>query len=547
MERNRHHIIRWFWNAAKGQRWLLALSETVYILHVTLSLSLVYISKSLIDTATRAIDGDMTLYSILFVTALLANILLSVCRSKITAKSGINIRNTLRLRLFSHLINSYTGGSAHRHSGDTVNRLEVDVKSISDVLSSTLPHILSSILQFLAAFVFLLILSPKLAWSVVGIMPVAIIASKIFFRKMRRLTLDIRESDSKVNSHLQEHLQNVTLIQTMEQESRASSALSALQGGLYSRVMRRTNFSILSSAIVGTAFAAGYATSFLWGVHGILTGTVTFGTMTAFLQLVGQLQRPVVDMSSHIPAIVQAIAGADRLREIEKEEVEERSSPIRLESPAGIRIDNVSFTYPDGTHKVLDGFSYDFTPGSRTAILGPTGAGKSTLIRLMLALLRPQKGKVELYDSVRSATASPSTRCNLVYVPQGNSLLSGTVRDNLLLGDPTADEVQMREALRTAAAEFVFDLPEGLDTYCGENGGGLSEGQAQRVAIARGLLRKGSILLLDEFSSSLDSTTEEKLMHRLTTSLADRTMIFITHREQITEYCGSIIRLAPQI
>ncbi len=545
MERNRNHIIRWFWQASAGQRWALALIGTVNVLQVAVALLLVYTSKRLIDIATHAAEGDMFLFSVLLAAVLTANILLSVIRSRAIARTGIKLRNTLRLRLFSHLINAYTGGSRSRHSGDTINRLEVDVKAVSDVLSSTLPHVVSSCIQFAAAFAFLLILSPKLAWSVVGIMPVAIVASKLFFRKMRRLTIDIRESDSKVNSHLQESLQNVTLIQSMEQEDRTSSVLSDLQGGLYSRVMRKTNFSILSSAIVGLAFAAGYATSFLWGVHGIMVGTVTFGAMTAFLQLVGQLQRPVVDMSSHIPAIVHAVAGADRLRELEADEEDSSGSPIHLDSPAGIRIQDVSFTYPEGSHRVLEGFSHDFTPGSRSAIIGPTGAGKSTIIRLMLALLRPQKGSIEIYDNQHSVAASPSTRCNFVYVPQGNSLLSGTIRDNLLLGDPYADEERMKEALHTAAAEFVLDLPQGLDTPCSEKGGGLSEGQAQRIAIARGLLRRGSILLLDEFSSSLDGPTEEQLMRRLTSNMNGRTMIFITHRERITEYCDSIVHIHP--
>ena len=205
---------------------------------------------------------------------------------------------------------------------------------------------------------------------------------------------------------------------------------------------------------------------------------------------------------------------------------------------------DVTFAYPDSSTNVLDGFSYDFRPGSRTAIVGPTGVGKSTLIRLLLSLLKPQGGSIDVYNNIGIAPVSPATRCNLVYVPQGNSLFSGTIRDNLLMGNPEATEQQMRDALHTAAADFVLELPSGMDTQCFEAGGGLSEGQAQRIAIARALLRPGSILLLDEFSSALDAETEITLMQRLTASLPDHTMIFITHRDKIIDYCTSVVRLA---
>lgn len=233
----------------------------------------------------------------------------------------------------------------------------------------------------------------------------------------------------------------------------------------------------------------------------------------------------------------------------------------------------MSFTYPDMGKKIFDGFSFDFTSGSRTAIVGPTGVGKSTLIRLLLTLLKPASGHMYIYSGDCMAGFAPeasgaytyapgqqatgrcprayscvpvssATRCNLVYVPQGNSLFSGTIRDNLLMGNPEATEEQMHNALHTAAADFVFDIPDGLDTQCSERGAGLSEGQAQRIAIARALLRPGSILLLDEFSSALDAVTEALLMERLTGSLPDHTMIFITHREKIIDYCTQTLRLS---
>ena len=284
--------------------------------------------------------------------------------------------------------------------------------------------------------------------------------------------------------------------------------------------------------------------AFLWGVVGISHGTVTYGMMTAFLQLVGQIQRPLVEMGSQLPAIIHATASIDRIMELEALPREEADESILLEGTAGVRIEGISFAYPESERKVLEDFSWDFIPGSKTAVVGPTGIGKTTLIRIMMSLLKPQEGKVMLYTSSESREASPAVRCNMVYVPQGNSLFSGTIRENLLMGNPEASEEEMNTVLKTAAADFVFSLPDGLDTQCFEAGAGLSEGQAQRIAIARALLRPGTILLLDEFSSALDAETENLMLERLTSSLSDHTMIFITHREKIIDYCDSVLRLS---
>lgn len=215
-----------------------------------------------------------------------------------------------------------------------------------------------------------------------------------------------------------------------------------------------------------------------------------------------------------------------------------------MKGKVGIRLENVTFAYPDGKRKVIEHFTHDFEPGSLTAVLGETGSGKSTMVRLMLALLRPDGGNITLYDERQSLPASPLTRRNFVYVPQGNTLVSGTLRDNLLLGNPEATDAQMWKALHMAAADFVHELPQGLGTPCGEMGTGLSEGQAQRIAIARGLLRPGNIVLLDEPTSSLDSDTEQTLLERLSHTIQGKTLIIITHQMQTARLCDKIKKMA---
>lgn len=540
---------RWFIRAVRPY-WL-SLS-TIMLCHVLIAgcaIGFVYVSKKLVDVAVAMFEGrdlmnGLTLWAALMVGIVIFRIGLNALRTYLQTTTEIKLKNSLRRRIFDILLHLQSNGGTRHHSGDMLNRMQEDVRMVSSVMAGAIPNLLGTVLQFVAAFAFLVCLDMRLALLIVIVVPVGILIGKYITGRIRNLTLDIRKSDSQVQAHLQESLQHITLLQSLEHTDSSASTLDGLQGNLYGNELRRTRFSVISRICMSLALQAGHIIAFLWGVAGISTGTVTYGMMTAFLQLVGQIQRPLVDMSSQVPSIIHATASVDRIMELESLPQENVSEAHSLAGIVGIRFEDVSFAYPESSNLVLNGFSYDFMPGSRTSIVGPTGVGKSTMIRIMLSLLKPVKGRVMLYSDAEHVEVSPATRCNLVYVPQGNSLFSGTVRDNLLMGNPEATEEQMTSALHTAAADFVFDLPGGLDTQCFEAGAGLSEGQAQRIAIARALLRPGSILLLDEFSSALDAETENVLLERLTSSLPDHTMIFITHREKIIDYCDSVLRLS---
>ncbi len=544
--------LRWFNKAVSPYRGSIVAMMSCHVLLAACSIGFVYVSKMLVDVAValaggRPVGKGLAFWAVMMVCIVSARIGLNALRSYLQTRTEIRLKNRLRSRLFHILLHLSDNGGHRRHSGDVINRLQEDVRVVSSAFAVAIPNLLGTVLQFIAAFVFLVVLEARLAVVIVVVVPAGLLIGKYITGRIRNLTLDIRKSDSKVQSHLQESLQHLTLLQSLEYTDNSSSELSGLQNTLYENEIRRTRFSIISRMFIGLAFQAGHAIAFLWGVYGISTGSVTYGMMTAFLQLVGQIQRPLVDMSSQIPSIIHATASIDRLVELEGLPMEDPGQPVIVEGTAGIRIDGVSFAYPDSDRDVLHDFSFDFKPGSRTAIVGPTGVGKSTLIRLLLSLLRPRSGSLTIYaggdGSSESVPLSPATRGNLIYVPQGNTLFSGTIRENLLMGNPAATEVQLEAALMTAAADFVFELPSGIDTPCFEAGAGLSEGQAQRIAIARALLRPGSVLLLDEFSSALDAQTETILLERLTSSLPDHTMIFITHRDKIIDYCDNVLRM----
>ena len=295
--------------------------------------------------------------------------------------------------------------------------------------------------------------------------------------------------------------------------------------------------------VSGMAFSGGYITAFIWGAWGIANKTITFGTVTAYLQLVNQIQRPLYDLMRLFPTVISAQAASERLSFLKKLESEEIGEKQFLEGRVSLNIENITYSYKDDNKPVISNFSLDAKPGEMIAVMGETGAGKTTLIRLILALIEPQKGSISIRNEVKSVKVSPSTRSNFVYVPQGNTLFSGTIRNNLLIGNPDADEDMLIKVLEIASANFVLDLPEGLDTVLGMGGSGVSEGQAQRIAIARSLLRPGKILLLDEATSALDIETEKTFLTNLKTHIGDRTVLFITHHAEVANYCDRIYRI----
>ena len=535
--------VRWLWSHSVGARGAVLVNILLGSLSVGLNLLFIFLCKRLVDIATGVLPDSLSLYTAFVLVVVVLRLVVTALNVRVENLTNSKMNFIIRKDLYSNLLYAEWLGKEKRHTGDTVNRLETDVSTVTSVICSDFPQIFTTLIQLVAAVVFLCTLEWRLAALLVLITPLFIVFSRIFIHRLREMTRGIRETESQVQSHLQESLQHRMVIQSMENEGRMEDRLDDLQDREYGQIKERTRFNIIARTMVSAAFSLGYIAAFLWGVYGISKGAITFGVMTAFLQLVGQVQRPLVNLARQIPSFIYSTTSIDRLMEREDAPREVAGHPVKLAGPAGIRVEDLYYRYPDGQRMILQGLTFDFPPLSRTAIVGETGSGKSTLIRLMLALLKPVSGRVVLYDGTQEVPASAATRCNLVYVPQGNTLFSGSVRENLRMGNPEATEEEMKAALETAVADFVFSLPDGMDTRCGEGGAGLSEGQAQRIAIARGLLRPGSILLLDEFSSSLDPETEQRLMDNLTKKAAGKTMIFITHRERIAQLCERTCRI----
>ena len=542
--------VKWFFREIARFRWTFVAVLLFQVVGVAISLFYVWLSKDLVDTAVEHFQGDLQRQriislAIIFTLVSLSRPILTAIKSYMQSRMAVSMTNSLRQRLFDEMLKTEVDVGRKYHSGDMINRMESDVSAVTNAFCAAVPNLFWAGLQFAAAFACVLYVDLRLSLILVVLLPIAAPAGKFIMKKVRKLTLSIKSSDSRIQSHIQESIQHHTLLRTLEYTDGSSQMLGELQDENYSRNLKRIGFSIIARVLMSLAFTSGYLVAFLWGVRGLSTGVVTYGVMTAILQLVGQLQRPLLLASENLPSLLHCTASIDRLMELEDLPKEEAEDALILGAPAGVRVRNLSFQYPDGEEKVIDNLSFDFKPGSRIAITGRTGIGKTTLLKLILALSRPTSGSIELYDSETSVPVSVKTRCNFAYIPQGNTLFSGTVRENLLMGDRNADEERMKEVLHLAAADFVMDLPEGLDTICSESGGGLSEGQAQRIAVARGLLRPGSIVLLDEFSSALDPATEEEMLSRLTAKdglCAGKTMIFITHRESILNFCDSELK-----
>ena len=548
--------IVWIWRNMAGIRWNTLVRIVTGITQVMLGLFMIWLSKQFIDVTIRTGSADDIIRMVaMLVGVVVTGILLRQLYYYMSTLAGTHQSNTIRLRVFSSLFRRQMFED-QLHSGDVTSRLSKDIDTVANVTTSLLPQFVVTGVQLTGAFLLMYSMDARLAVVLLILTPLVIVFGKLFAHKLRAMTLDIRQQESVIQMQVQEGMEHNAVLRSLGSEQWVTERLSTQQDQLIERVLKRTRFTVVTRLMLGLTFSLGYLTAFIWGGLQLRSGVITFGVMTSFLQLVGQIQHPILSLLNMMPQFFYATASIDRLEELEdsarrESETTTSSAPLqtsmfKLQTPQllGLSLKDVTFRYASGDRPVLEHFSHDFLPGSKTAIMGETGIGKTTLFRLMLAFIKPNVGEIGLFDdSRRLIPVSKTTRRHFVFVPQGNTLMSGTIRYNLQLARPQATDDELRQVLHVAMADFVYDLPDGIDTLLGERGIGLSEGQAQRIAIARGLLRPGSILLLDEISSSLDEQTERELFSRLFDFCHDKTMIFITHRPAVSSLCTDTIRL----
>lgn len=547
------NCIGWLINNSKKEIPKIIILSISNIILALVTTALALVSKYAIDAAQKAANAqtnqDFVHYRnmiIVFGVAILliisGRLLLRIYAQSLTIKVQARMEMGMRSKLFTGILAKKYDEINSYHSGELMNRMTSDIKIVTEGVTGIVPNLLYFITQFVGAFVVLIIFDWKftMVFLLAGIVISAV--TLIFRGKLKSLHKEVQETDGKVRSFFQEAIESILVVKTFGVEEQFEEKGNELQSINYDAKMKRRKISICANAGFSFVFNIGYLLALVWCALKVCTKAMTYGTLTAVLQLISQIQTPFVNITKIVPQYYAILASAERIMEIEEIELEDRSEEdICVEkfynTFSEARFENIQFNY--GRESVLEEGNVSFQKGDFVAVRGISGIGKSTLMKMLLGVFKPQTGHIRLYkNGGEYVEAGPGTRGLFSYVPQGNYLFSGTLRENILLINPYATEEEIHQALEISdIKEFVCSLPEGLDTVIGEKGLGISEGQAQRLAIARALLSKAPILLLDEATSALDAETEHNVLERIK-ALNQKTCIIITHKAAALEVCN---------
>lgn len=531
---NLKHHIRWAWSISQGYRSKLLLYFVLELLAIALSLLFVYLSKKAVDMAISPTDIPLRWTLIGIVATVGVGLGIRAYTGWLNERIKMMLTFELQRNMLDAQMLSVWRLIKNWHTGDIQVRIQTDCEEVANMIAKTLLSFILTAIQLLASMAFLWYMDPMLALMILALSPLFLF-SKIYFQKMRKLSQEVKGEESNFSNILQENLRFRLLIRAMGIFPKRRKKLTDSQRDLFGLKMKQLNFSTYTQSVMKVSINAGYLLTFIWGIYRLQSGQISFGTMTAFLQLVARIQTPILALITFIPGFVRFRVAADRLLELKSGEIEPQMDQQRLRGIAALEIQNLSFRYEDKW--VLDHLNLSLRAGEPVAVVGPSGKGKTTLIRLLLALIKAEKGQILLTDRAGTRPLSAAHRINFAYIPQGNSLFSGTIRENLMLHVQKAEHIDIQKALWVACAEFVMELPEGIDTVVGESGMGLSEGQAQRIAIARALMHDGDIWLFDEVTSALDRKTADTLIHRLLDYGENKLCLFVTHDLTLANIC----------
>lgn len=541
---NQYRYAQWLWQYSRPYLGKILLVMLFGLLETVASLLMVQISKEIIDHATfgNAFVRLMVVYVLLMLGMQAVTVISSLVSTMLTERFSFGIRK----QIYEKIIHSHWMDVKKYHTGDLMTRLTSDAGNVADGIIGTIPSIIQLAVELLLVFFTLFYYSPMLAMFALLVAPVAALSSWWLGKKLRKLQVKVQESEAAYRSFLQESLANLLIVKAFANEDYSTERLTQLREERFHWVYRRTKMGVASSTVMSLAFQTGYIVAFCYGAIQISRKMITYGTMSVFLTLVNRVQAPVMGLAQQIPKVVSILASAGRIMELQQIPLEMKTDTQIPSVRIGVEIKDMTFGYTDET--VLENVNLRIGPGEFVAIIGESGIGKTTLIRIIMSFMSNIRGSVTFFNEKGDLElANAATRKFISYVPQGNTLFSGTVRENIRMGKLDATEEEMYEALKLASGyDFVMGLPKGIDTVIGERGHGLSEGQAQRIAIARAFLRKAPFLILDEATSALDEKTELEVLQGLKELSPRPTCLIITHRKSILPYCDRELQIVDK-
>ncbi len=538
-EENKDHV-RWMAQQARPYRGVIFLMLLFEILSLLLSLLSTFVSKLVVDKATTA------RFEPKYVAIMAGSALLSIAFA-----AGFRIFNDyvnesfsfgLRCRMFSGIQSSVWQKLIKFHSGDVVTRLTSDVNGVASGIMTIVPNTVVTALQLIIAFFILFHYDHALAVFALVIGPLGGLISLALMPKYKVYQTRLKESESAYRAFMQENISNITVVKTFRMEAENDRRMDEYRRERLKTTLAAAKLGTVINSLMRIFYNLGYIIAFCWGAYRIMTNDISYGTLTLFISLVSQVQGSLSRLSKVLPQFYSMVICTKRIREVTDLENEQFSGRDDMPQQVGVKMEHVQFTYD--VKPVLNDVTIEIKPGERVGIVGASGAGKTTLIRLLLALIKPQSGEQTYITEAGTQPVEPDSRRFISYVPQGNTLLSGTIEQNLRSGNTEATEDELWAVLMAAGAyDFVKSMPDGLNTVLSEHAGGISEGQAQRLSIARALLKNRPLLILDEATSALDEQTEAKVLQGIS-QYSDRTCIFITHRRSMLRYCDKVLELS---
>lgn len=541
----------WIVKLSAKYKWEIVLYTICGLGAAGLSLGASLLSKYIIDGATGYHTGAITMPMIFYGTMQLLRILVNAFTSRVSAKVSLRVHNRITGQVYRKLMNAQWESISHYHSGDLLSRLGGDVSSVSSGVLGIFPDLATRLLQLLGTFGIIFYYDPTLALLALLSAPLSFVAGRLLLGRMRQFNKQMRKNSSELLMFSEESLQNVQLLKAFDLTKDYTHRLTTMQSAHKKDALDYNLYSVKNNTLMKLIATGTALLCLAWSLYRLRHGYISYGTMTLFLHLANSLSAALSTLIGMIPTTINAATAAGRIMAITQLPEEDRAPApgweafLRKANAEGISLTAKDLCYGyEGQKIVLRGVNFSAHPGQILGIVGPSGEGKTTLLRLLLGIVRPRDGQLFATCGDLRTPINETTRKLFSYVPQGCTMFSGTIRENLLLVNKGATDRQLQQALELACAwDFVKDSPLGLDTPIQEQGTGLSQGQLQRLCIARALLADAPVLLLDEATSALDAETEQRVLRNIMRAAPNRTLLVTTHRPGALELCSRIYRV----